>query len=495
MNTTKERKVINKLFWPIYPEEHKKFIPMALMMFFILLNYAVLRAIKDGFVVTLIGTEALGFIKLYLVLPSAVVMIIIYTKLCNLFSQDQVFYIISSFFLICIMIFGLVLYPNVDYFHMNKIGLLNLTLQYPHLKWFIKVAANWSYAFIYVISELWGSVMLSLLFWQFANRITSTEEAKRFYSMFGLIGNLSLPCSMLVLSFLKSRLNLFTQNLQYVPIFCLLGLNTLIIIFLYKKININIAKNKDLIPKEEKKKKAPKPKLTLKESFYMVTRSKYIGLMALLVMSYGISINLVEGVWKSRIKELYVTSADYTMFMGQFQAYQGIAAIIFMIIGSNILRNVTWKTAAILTPIVMICTGAVFFSLIIFDTTLGIFVGTILGISSLNLAIFIGTLQNVLSKATKYSLFDSTKEMAYIPLPDELKTKGKAAVDVLGGRLGKSGGGIIQSTFFVLFPSFSFKEASPFFASIFFVVVFFWIISINLINIEYQKKLSEQKNL
>ncbi len=56
----------------------------------------------------------------------------------------------------------------------------------------IAIIRNWTYCLFYVMAELWGSVVVSVLFWGFANQITTVEEASQFYPLFGLGANVAL---------------------------------------------------------------------------------------------------------------------------------------------------------------------------------------------------------------------------------------------------------------------------------------------------------------
>jgi AAA family ATP:ADP antiporter len=476
---------LKNILWPIENRELKKFLPMAFMMMCILFNYAVLRSIKDSFVVVNIGAEAIGFLKLYVVLPSAIIAMIIYAKLCNAMNSKNVFYTISLFFIGYLVAFAFLLYPYPDLVHPDTDTIERLVEEYGRLKWFIRIIGKWSYASFYVMAELWGSMMVSLLFWQFANSIVKTEEAKRFYSMFGLLGNIGLPVAGYVLG-LKMETAVATTQIKVL----LTAFSGGLIILTYYWLNEKVLSDPSYQKSEAPKAKKSKTKLSLGESFKLIFSSKYLGMIAVLVFAYGVSINLVEGVWKAKAKELYSTTEEYQSFMGYFQTLQGIGAMVFMIIGSNILRMVSWRTAAILTPLMVLITGLGFFGFILFDHELSIYFAAFLTGGPLALAVSIGTWQQVLAKGTKYSLFDSTKEMAYIPLDDELKSKGKAAVDVVGGRFGKSGGALIQSTFFLLFPHLVFVDAIPYFAGIFFFIVLWWIYSVSKLSVEYNKSLA-----
>ncbi len=73
----------------------------------------------------------------------------------------------------------------------------------------------------------------------------------------------------------------------------------------------------------------------------------------------------------------------------------------------------------------------IFFSLVLFSTPLTPTLAA-MGFTPLYAAVLIGAAQNIFSKASKYSLFDPCKEMAYIPLDNETK--------VGGGSAGQAGG-------------------------------------------------------
>jgi AAA family ATP:ADP antiporter len=242
---------------------------------------------------------------------------------------------------------------------------------------------------------------------------------------------------------------------------------------------------------EQQKAKKEKPKMSLSESFKYLARSRYVCLLALLVISYGVAINLVEVTWKDQLKLLMKgNSNDYSAFMGSFSQWTGAVTIFMMLfVSSNVIRRFGWTTAALITPIVLLVTGVGFFSFIIFKDSLAGFIA-MFGTSPLMLAVVFGQIQNIMSKSTKYSLFDPTKEMAYIPLDQEAKVKGKAAIDVVGARLGKSGGALVNQGLILFFGSIA--VITPYVAGILFLIMFVWIWAAKGLGILFNK-LSQEK--
>eukprot|EP00878_Enallax_costatus_P032798 GHUV01036081.1.p1 GENE.GHUV01036081.1~~GHUV01036081.1.p1 ORF type:complete len:192 (-),score=64.74 GHUV01036081.1:162-737(-) len=150
---------------------------------------------------------------------------------------------------------------------------------------------------------------------------------------------------------------------------------------------------------------------------------RYIRDLATLVVAYGISINLVEVTWKSKIKAQFPNPNDYSAFMGDFSTATGAVTFTMMILSRYIFKYFGWGTAALITPTVLLITGIAFFSLVLFSDAVAPTLKA-LGLTPLMAAVLVGAAQNVFSKSSKYSLFDPCKEMAYIPLDDEVRREG-----------------------------------------------------------------------
>ena len=178
--------------WPVEKIELPKFLSITLLMFCILGIQNLIRAQKDSLVNTMIGTETISFLKLWGVMPAAFLVTILYVKLVSFMKGEKIFYLIMSSFLMFFALFAFYIFPHYETFHLDKTRTAELVNLYPNLKWFILLLSNWSISLFYVIAELWPNAVFALLFWQFVNKVTSVEESKRFYPLFGLLGQTGL---------------------------------------------------------------------------------------------------------------------------------------------------------------------------------------------------------------------------------------------------------------------------------------------------------------
>ncbi len=444
------------ILWPIHGHELKKFMPMGIMMMFILFNYTIMRDTKDSLINNSVGPEAFSFLKLYGTLPFAVLFMLGYSKLSNMMNKHAVFHTVFIFFMVFFAIFGFIIYPNSEFFHPNPEWIAAMVDSSPRLATMYKVFGSWSHGLFYIMSELFGTAGISLLFWRFANDVVCKKKGEtfRFYPLFGLVGNFALIISGEALKeFSKVPKDLplgmdpFVPALQKMTISIIIC--CLLTMIIYQWMQKKVFTDPKYLPESTSTSKKKKPKLSVMEGIKYVFQSKHLGYIAMLVICYGTTLAITEAVWKSQIKLVYPDKNSYTAFMGLFSQVSGIVTIIMMLVGSNFMRKFGWKMSALITPVLLLLTGVPFFIFIMFKSEMTSFCLRYFSTTPTNVALWLGFYLVIFVKAAKYALFDPTKEMSYLSLDDEGRNKGKAAVDVVGGRAGKSSGAAIQQFLFM----------------------------------------------
>lgn len=491
---------IRSCLWPVHRNEVRKLLPMLIMVFLICFSYSILRNMKDAVVVTASGAEVIPFIKVWVMLPMAVLLTALFAKLSNHYSQERVFYYIISGFLACFALFAFVLYPLRDVLHPNALADTLETTLPPGFKGLISTFRNWTFTGFYVMSELWGSLVLNVLFWGFANEVTRIGEARRFYGVFGIGSNLaailagqaaiflSQPKLFASLPFLAGRDEWEQSQIVLISIILIAGIS---VMGLFRWMNKRVLNDPSFEEFHHNKQVTKnKGKQSFRESFSYLSNSKYLIYIAVLVVAYNLVINLVEVVWKDQLRQLYPNPNDFNTYMNNLTSSIGIVALISALFMSKIIGSIGWTRTALITPVIMLITCVGFFSFILFKDSLGSIFVSLTGLTPLVIAVFFGGAQNCLSKAAKYSLFDATKEMAYIPLSHESKLKGKAAIDGVGSRFGKSGGSLIHQGLLMIFSTLT--ASAPYVAGILLLVICYWIYAARRLGTQFNDLIAAQ---
>ena len=327
---------------------------------------------------------------------------------------------------------------------------------------------------------------VGILFWQYANDNVSVDEAKRFYPLFSQMGGVAPIIAGQYAARFASQAPSFEASMHRLTVAIVFS-GVMMCAFYHWSNSFNekqLASSSSVSSGRNKTapRKKKKSNMSMGESLNFLISSQYLRLIMMLVLGYGLSINFTEIMWKSLLKKKYPNPLDYQRFIGNFSSAVGVATCVVILFGVHVIRVLGWRVGAMATPFLMGILAVPFF--------LCIFMG-VDNPARLSIAVALGTAQSLLSKTSKYALFDPTTQMAYIPLDEESKVKGKAAIDVLGSRLGKSGGSLIQQGLVLLFGNI--LNASSAVSVIFYSVLITWLSAANRLSGLFIAKTEMQK--
>ncbi len=471
------------------------------MFALIAFNYNLLRAYKDSMLVTAVhsGAEAIPFIKVWAILPSAILLTFIFTRLANRFSREKVFYIMMSLFLAFFFIFAFFLFPAQEHLHPHATADKLQALLPEGFKGLIALFRNWTFTLFYVMSELWSTAILSVLFWGFANEVTSVPEAKRFYGLLTTGANLAcvgaaqaaifFNSGNLFISWIPYGRNAWDQSILFLS--CTIILTGLLTIAIFRWLNVHVIR-----PTESAQPAHLKPekvRMSMRQNFAYLAKSKYLIYIAAIVVAYNLAMNLIEVVWKNQIKQLYPNPNEFTVYFGEVMTFMAIVAtLVGLFITNSVIRR-SWTATALIPAAITLISGIAFFVFTLFQQFNIQWVGALFGMTPLWLSISFGSFQNSMSRACKYTLFDATKEISFIPLSTESKIKGKAAIDGVGSRIGKSGGALAHQGLLLIFSTVA--ASTPYVAGIFLAVILVWIFGVIALGKQFDELVASKSKL
>ncbi|EIE27375.1 plastidic ADP/ATP translocase, partial [Coccomyxa subellipsoidea C-169] len=431
-----------------------------------------LDSLGSSLVITAVGggTEVIPFLTVYAVWPASFVFLVLYSFATQRFSRGALFNIVVGLFMLWFVAFGF-LYPSHEAMHFHGLAESVLEGLPSGLAGAVGMVRNWMFTTFYVGAEMWGDVVLSLLFWGLANEMTTMREAPLLYPLFGIGANIGQTLSGKALSmfatFSESRLS-YAVQLQARPLMpagCALvllqAIMALIVTFSF------IAGG-------------GKKKLSIREAVVFLTKSPQIRCLAVMALAQGLSTNLIEIAWKSHLHMLHPSPAAYSAFLGEVATWTGIVTGTLMFASPALFARWKWRGVAGATPAFMLWTGLPFFvGCVLYNVA---HPGpSLVGSAALRALVMVGAVLQVFAKGAKFSMFKPAEEMVYIGLDEQSRTKGKAAIDVVGAQTGKSVGSVLQQVLLVV-SSGSLVKSLPVMAMAYYGILRSWSRSVNTLS-------------
>jgi AAA family ATP:ADP antiporter len=381
-------------------QELKKFVMLGLIFCLIIGAYWMLRPLKDSFFGVIVGKGYRGYAKnLSVILIS--VLVIVYSKLLDIFPKKRVLYILTTCYAIALFIFML-------FFMHPTIGIANTVASpYRIIGWI------W-YSFVESIGSL-----VAAAFWAFTTDITMPEVAKRGFpilALFAQLGNIGGPLTTVLL------IRTFGSGIPFVGIagvvlFCA---GPLVWFFL------RVTPKEYLVGFHDAGTKKEEPGFF--DGLKLLMTTPYLLCIFAIVSMFEILNTILDIMLKDWSLILYPIELENTLFISKFAVAVGIIATLSLILRIGELPKILGIRMSLFLLPILVVTG---FVVINITNSFGYLLpGLFIVVASF--------------RAINYAFNAPTCKQLYIPTTKDVKYKAQAWIDTFGSRIGKAGGGTVN---------------------------------------------------
>ena len=418
-------------FWPVEAKEHKRTFLMLIVLFYVSFVYSILRTLKLTILLADpdLPSQAISYLKIFGIMPAAMIFTWLAMSMQSGLGQKKTFLGMNFLFAGIFAILTLIILPNKELYKLHFSGSHEL----------IALINSWYITLFYVSAEMWSSIMLNMLCWGIIIEITDLKESKRLYALFSLAANLatyaagwwgSSTIDAQVSYFMQTSTPTWEQSLLFQM--CVLWTAQLLIIMFFQAAisSQEIAQQKTL---------DKKVRLGFWKSVEIAWKNPIVRNVSIMMISFNIIYHLVDVIHNDYVRTVFASNPKaINSYLNLVGKYLGIYSIIFsLFLSGSFVRRFGIFSSLLFTPVLWSA-----LTILDFMSAAG-WIGEV-PFSWANVAIPIHLLSFSLilsvGRAAKFTIFDTAKEMSFLSLSLQDKRLGKASVDGLTSRLGKTGG-------------------------------------------------------
>ncbi|ELQ74209.1 ATP:ADP Antiporter (AAA) Family [Trachipleistophora hominis] len=503
--------------------EDSKFWLMGGMFFCIAYIYSVIRELKDSFIIKRQLPASISFLKLIYVPPVSIAASALVQK-CLIFSSNKriLSYVVACFG-VYFLVYGVVVLPLQDTIESSN---FNATDDFSDSKMAYKGLESvsaivltlncWTSTLHFVASEVWGTMVLSLLFMSFSNDVCPFRQFIRFMPLFYVLSNVALMGSsitMLGYQHYNKLVDYSTKQMMLRIAFVIIAIFCLAILAFQIILERKILGRVLYTIEGEEQKRTKKVKLSFTEGIRLMFKSKLVLAICGIVLAYNIGTNMIESCYKSSLKIVSMATKQDTgnhvlLKSSIIQFITGLVVILLLISPfSRFIESRGWKIVGIIPPLIATAGFVGVFTLALFNTgrdgenippinmMLKSEVSDDTRRKFLQFEETVCLLAVACFKICKYAAFDIAKETLSMKIDKRYRARFKGIYDGVCGKLGKAGGALLLLVSNQLINTTDIRRSSFFYLMISLVIVSIWFYLINYLAGKYEESVKLRKNV